>query len=101
MIQIEHDARYGRFGAVLAGAHPADTIHANLFFYSVWSDGAGKVEENAVWIYRGLNRRLNGRAKRHFHAQVGAVGRRGHVFDLYRDLHGRGAACALRCRATH
>lgn len=89
LIQIENDAGNRRKGAVLANAQPAHAIRVDLFLGSAVGDGAGKVEENPVRVYGRLNRRLNRRTERHFHAQAAAVPR-------YRNsLHGRGPGCVL------
>jgi len=80
---------------VQARAHPAHSIRVDLFLRIAVRDYAGKVEQNPVRMYSRLNRWLNRRTERHFHAQIAALPRHGYV------LYGRGSRCALRRGARH
>ena len=81
MIQIEDHARNRGSCAVLPGAHPAHAVHVDVFLSFAGSGGAGKVEQNPVWVYGCLNRRLNRRAQRHFDAQAAPISRHRHILD--------------------
>jgi hypothetical protein len=96
LVEIEYNPRNGRGPAVLASAHTAHPVGVNILFSFAVRDGAGKVEQNPVWIDRGFNRWLHRRTQRHFHSQAAAI-------SCYRDvLYSCGCpACALRQGARH
>jgi hypothetical protein len=85
LIEIEHDARDQRIGAVLAGAHAAHSVRIDRDASKVVvAGGIRKIEQNAVWIGRRLKRRLYGSAEREFHAQIASLKRRRHTLHRRR-----------------
>ena len=94
LIEVENDSRDKRIGAVLAGAHAAHSvrIHRDTAKIIV-AGGIRKIEQNAVWIGRRLERRLYGSTEREFHAQIAPLMRCRHM------LHRRDPAAVL-CRGT-
>lgn len=85
LIQIENDPRDEWIRAVLSSAHLAHTIqmHRNIFEILV-ADRVWKIQQDAVWVDRCLNRGFDWTAEGNLYAQIRSFSCCGHVLHRRR-----------------
>lgn len=80
---------------MLTRAHPAHAIRVYFFLRFGVGDGARKIEQNPVWVYGCLNRRLHRRTQCHLDSYATSVAPNGYI------LYSRGSTCTLRDGTRH